>query len=164
MHNKQPFTKTNTEVICIKNFRPHQNALNTLRLTVALLTLILSVAGVYFLKSYATAMYISVGAVCCLAFLGNFILLPLYFSKCSFNIAKDSATKNGGVFFTTTAHVKKSSVQYVTVVKTPFSKYTAMNFLIIHVLGGVMILNFLSLSDLEEIGAIMQNWAEGGGN
>lgn len=152
-----------SEVIIIKNYKPHRNALNFLRLATSVLALALTVACVILLENYNVAMYIGVGVVCGLAFFVDFILLPLYFAKCSFTIGQNGATKHGGIFFTTASHVKKSSVQYVTVVKTPLSKLTAMNFIIIHVLGGIVILNFVSSDDVDEIDVIMKNWAEGGG-
>lgn len=102
-------------------------------------------------------MYILVGVLCFSAFALDFILLPIYFSKTFYCITDELITKNSGMIFTAKQLMKKSSVQYISVIKLPLSDYTAFNFIIIHALGGTMLLSFLSSSDTEEIAKAFDN-------
>lgn len=47
--------------------------------------------------------------------------------------------------------MKTEAVQYISLIMTPFSKYTGFNFVVLHALGGTIFLPFLSKSDAEEI-------------
>lgn len=107
-------------------------------------------------------MYTLVAIVCGVGFLLNFILLPIYFYKTSCTVGENYVSKKGGIIFTSKQYMKKSSVQYITVIKTPLSKFTAGNFLIIHALGGGIILYFLSDNDTEEIKNLMKKWTKEG--
>lgn len=100
-------------------------------------------------------MYVLVGIVCCAAFIMDFILLPIYFSKTTYTFDGRFINKKGGLFIVHKQFMKADSMQYATVIKTPFSKITGLNFVIIHALGGVMILHFISSNDLREIEKIV---------
>lgn len=154
------FKTQNTEVIIIKNYNPHRNALNLLRLGIAILALALTIVTLIFLNILPILMYILVGIVCATAFVLDFILLPIYFYKTSYTVGENYISKKGGIFFTTKQYMKKSSVQYITVLKTPLSKFTAGNFIVIHALGGGIILHFLSDNDTEEIKNLMKKWTK----
>ena len=60
-------------------------------------------------------------------------------------------TKKSGVFFKVEQTVKFSSIQYLNIITSPFSKITGLNFIILNVYGGKMLLLFLRHSDSREI-------------
>ncbi|MGN0587031.1 MAG: hypothetical protein ACI4JF_07075 [Oscillospiraceae bacterium] len=55
------------------------------------------------------------------------------------------------MFLKSKRYMKMSSIQYVTKIATPLSKYTSLNFIIISAHGGRMLFTFLSKSDADEI-------------
>ena len=65
-----------------------------------------------------------------------FVYLPLYFSSLSFDTTENEITKHSGVYFRSHQSVLYSTVQYTTVVTTPLSQYTGLNFVIFFVYGG----------------------------
>ena len=135
----------------MKRFKPSVGALNFLQILLALLAFGISLLCVLYLRKLRMLMYIIVGVVCSVAFVMDFILLPLYFSKALYTFDKISISKKGGLFYTKKQLMRFSSVQYYTVIKTPLSFITSLNFVIIHALGGQVVLNFLSLSDTKEV-------------
>lgn len=144
------------EVIFIKRYTPYRCALNFLRIVTALVALAASILSVIYLDRFPILMYIVTGVFCFTAFALDFILYPLYFSKTSFCVSKDFITKKSGMLFTKKQLMKKSSVQYLSVVKTPLSGFTGMNFVIICALGGKIILSFLSREDVDEISEMLR--------
>jgi membrane protein YdbS with pleckstrin-like domain len=80
-----------------------------------------------------------------------FIHLPLYFSSISYTATETEIMKSSGVFFKVHQSIRYSSIQYTTVVTSPFSQYTGFNFIIFFVYGGQLRLLFLKQSDAKEI-------------
>lgn len=143
----------------IKRVAPHINALHFLQLCVALCAFLISLLCVLFLKRFEILMYVIVGVSCSLAFIGDFILLPVWFLKTSYSINEKMISKKSGLFFNTTQFMKAQSVQYVSVIKTPFSKITSLNFIIVHALGGVLVLQFLSKDETDELEKLLRDFA-----
>ena len=79
------------------------------------------------------------------------IILPLWYRSVSYTLSADEIIIRSGVFFNNTTYVKMSSVQYITTISMPLSRYTSFNFLLINAYGGGLIMMFLSHSDMEEI-------------
>ena len=63
--------------------------------------------------------------------------------------------KYSGFFIKSQQYMKVSSVQYVTKLFTPFSKYTGFNFLKLNALGGDIVLLFLTKADAEAISSVI---------
>lgn len=79
------------------------------------------------------------------------IIFPLYFSLSHYEVSADGIKKQTGVIFRTEQIMRISSVQYVTTIIFPLSKYTGFNFLKLNALGGSIFLVYLSYKDLLEI-------------
>ncbi len=145
----------------MKKLKPNITALNVLQILLALVAFLISLICVMYLRRFKLLMYIIVGIVCSLAFIMDFILMPLYFSRTSYTFDKNAISKKGGLFFTKKQLMKLSSVQYYTSIKTPLSSFTSLNFIIIHALGGVVILHYLSKNDLKEVEHILSESLKG---
>ncbi|MBO7395881.1 MAG: PH domain-containing protein [Ruminococcus sp.] len=130
----------------MRSFKPDKHALLTLRLVIVAVSLLLF---------FAVRMYISLTIV--LAIIGIAILtvdifficiyLPLYFKSLSYDTTDTEITKHSGVYFISHQSVLYSTVQYTTVITTPFSQYTGLNFVVFFVYGGQLRLLFLKQED-----------------
>ncbi len=86
------------------------------------------------------------------------IILPLWYRSVSYTVSADEIVLRSGIFINGTTYVKMSSVQYMTTISTPFSRYTSFNFLLINAYGGRLVMMFLSHSDMEEIYKKVQSY------
>lgn len=79
------------------------------------------------------------------------IYLPILYNSIKYYVGKNDISAVSGVFMKSKRYMKMSSIQYVTKITTPLSKYTSLNFIIISAHGGRMLFTFLSKSDADEI-------------
>ncbi len=134
----------------MKKFKPNKNALLTMRIIILAIALTL----ILLVRLYIPISVI-VGIIA--AVLGTasvfliFVYLPLYFSSVCYDITDEMITRHGGAFMKSHKSVRISKIQYTTVITTPFSRYTSMNFVILFVYGGQLRMLFLDLDDAMEI-------------
>lgn len=130
----------------MRSFKPDRHALTTLRLLITLFSLVLfGIVKMYVLLDIVAVIFGI--AIASAAIFAMFIYLPLYFSSLSFDTTDTEITKHSGVYFKSHQSVLYSTVQYTTVVTTPFSQYTGLNFVVFYVYGGQLRLLFLTQED-----------------
>ncbi|MBQ6212768.1 MAG: PH domain-containing protein, partial [Ruminococcus sp.] len=95
--------------------------------------------------------FIIVVSVIAIASFEMFIHLPMYFSSIKYSATETEVSKSSGVFIKVHQSVRYSSIQYTTIISSPFSQYTGFNFIIFFVYGGQLRLLFLKQSDAQEI-------------
>ncbi len=134
----------------MKSYIPDKNSLNILRGAAAILTTILIVALRFIIKPYVLVTVLSV-ILAFMAIILMFIYLPLYFSSLSYYLHEKEIVRISGVLFRKKQTIQITSVQYYTLISTPFSKSTGLNFIIFHVYGGRLTLMFLGRDDIREI-------------
>lgn len=81
----------------------------------------------------------------------GFLYLPCYFARLRVFLSPAEVIVVSGAVNSTRKLMRMGAVQYFTLVKTPFSHTTGLNFVILHGLGGRMLLPCLSFADAEEI-------------
>lgn len=134
----------------MKIFKPEKNALIVLRGIIMLVSAVL----IFLVKIYVPFDLMEIIIIIFIAATGIFMMfvyLPVYFSTLSYNMGAERITKHSGVFLKSHQSVKYSNVQYSTVVTTPFSERTGLNFIILFVYGGSLRLMFLSKDDAMEV-------------
>ncbi len=131
-------------------FKPARSALFSVQLIVITISLLLLGIARMFIPVDVIVGIIAIAIGTIDIFL-DFIYLPLYFSSVRCEMTNDKITRHSGVIFKTSQTVRFSTVQYTTLVVTPFSKNTGLNFVIMFVYGGQMLLLFLSLEDAERV-------------
>lgn len=135
----------------MKRYFADKTCLNIIRLLIILLTfaiVILSYIYLYFIPIVMWMMMI----VCAVA--GIFVssvYLPLYFRNACYYISDIYVIKRTGVFIKVRQVMKIESIEFVTSITMPLSRFTGFNFLVINAFGGSMVLMFLSRRDMEEI-------------
>ncbi|MBQ8960288.1 MAG: PH domain-containing protein [Ruminococcus sp.] len=134
----------------MKTYEPDRNGLATLRLLILLASAVLIGAVWYFIpvKMIVIIMAAAVGTV---AIFSMFVYFPLYFRSLSYDSTDREIIKHSGVFIKSHQSVLYSTVQYTTVVTTPFARHTGFNFVIFFVYGGQLRLLFLRYDDAMEI-------------
>ena len=134
----------------MKQYAPDRHGLTTMRLLITAAAVIILAAVRYFIPVDKIVL-ISVIVVVSPASLEMFVHLPLYFASIKYTATSTEITKSSGVFIKVHQSVRYSSVQYTTVISSPFSYYTGLNFIIFFVYGGQLRLLFLKRSDAKEI-------------
>ncbi len=134
----------------MKQYFPDKNCLTTLRIIILFIVVIILGAARYFIPVKLVDLIITI-VVAASAFFVMFIYLPLYFSSIKYTANDTEIMKSSGVFIKVHQSVRYSSVQYTSVISSPFSQYTGLNFIIFFVYGGQFRLLFLKQSDAQEI-------------
>lgn len=134
----------------MKEFRPDNSSLHTLRLLIIMISAALMILIKIFIKiEILSFILIIASAVIGAAF--ALFYLPMYFSRLSYLAGDTEIKKESGVFFRKSQSVKYSSIQYSGFITMPFSRTTGFNFIIFYVYGGRQTLLFLKKKDAEEI-------------
>lgn len=134
----------------MKQYVPDRHCLSTLRILITAATAVIIAAARYFLPSDRIVFWITLAAAA-VACIEMFVHLPLYFSSIRYTATSTEVTKSSGVFIKVRQSVRYSSIQYTTVISSPFSHYTGFNFIVFFVYGGQLRLLFLRQSDAREI-------------
>ncbi|MBR6984449.1 MAG: PH domain-containing protein [Ruminococcus sp.] len=134
----------------MKKYRPDRNGLITLRIAIFLASLILFAVVRYYIP-VDIIVFITTIAIVTADIFFIFIYLPLYFRSLSYSSDGIEITRHSGVIIKKHQTVCYSAVQYITIISTPFSQYTGLNFIVFFVYGGQMQLAFLDQKDAAEI-------------
>ncbi|HNZ98171.1 PH domain-containing protein [Ruminococcus sp.] len=134
----------------MKQFYPDRHCLTTLRLLITAIVVIILFAVRYFIPVDKIVM-LCIIVVIAIACFEMFVHLPMFFNSISYSATSTEVTKSSGVFIKVHQSVRYSSIQYTTVISSPFSQYTGFNFIIFFVYGGQLRLLFLKQADAQEI-------------
>ena len=134
----------------MKIYRADRTALNILKFAIVAVSALLAILSYEFIPFHKLMLFICILCTvlgCVIAF----IYIPMWFTQLQYHVSPGYITKKSGVFFKVEQTVKFSSIQYLNIITSPFSKITGLNFIILNVYGGKMLLLFLRHSDSREI-------------
>ncbi len=134
----------------MNNFKPERNALTTLRVLILVVSAVLVGVVRIYVPVDIVVMIFAIAVILIDIFM-IFIYLPMYFSSLSYEMTDEKIIRHSGVFMKAHQSVRYSTVQYSTVVNTPFSDKTGLNFVILFVYGGSLRLLFLNKEDAMKI-------------
>lgn len=134
----------------MNSFKPERNALTTLRVLILVVSAILVGVVRIYVPIDIIVMIFAVVVILTDIFV-LFIYLPMYFASLNYEMTDEKIVRHSGVFMKVHQSVRYSTVQYSTVVSTPFSNKTGMNFVILFVYGGSFRLLFLNKEDAMKI-------------
>lgn len=134
----------------MKEYEPDKHCLTTMRILITAAVIIIISAVRYFVPFDRIVFFTEI-IVIFAALAEMFVHLPLFFSSIKYSATDTEITKSSGVFIKIHQSVRYSSIQYTTVISSPFSHYTGLNFIIFFVYGGQLRLLFLKQSDAKEI-------------
>lgn len=134
----------------MNSFKPERNALTILRVIIVIVSVILIVLVKIYVPVDVIEDIFTVFAVISDIFM-MFVYLPIYFASLSYEMNSEKIIKHSGVFLKSHQSVRFSTVQYSTVVTTPFSEHTGLNFVVLFVYGGSLRLMFLNKKNAMEV-------------
>lgn len=135
----------------MKIYRPKFSAFLTAELAVMLVAAILLTAVKYYVAVLPVAYEVVRTVLFIVTAFFSAVYLPLLFLRTKCVVENGAVTSYFGAFFNNEVLVEKEDVQYITLVKTPLSKLTGMNFLLLNAFGGRVIIYFLSYEQASEI-------------
>ncbi|MBO5343952.1 MAG: hypothetical protein J6A57_05850 [Ruminococcus sp.] len=135
----------------MKKILPDGNAGTFLKIVIFVIVLLIVCAVWLFIPVYALWITIILAAV---SIILDCIYIPLYFRNLRYEMDGERIIRYSGVFFRSIKMTEFSAVRYTTLLTTPFSKHTGLNFAVLFLYGGRLRLSFLSESDVREIIAI----------
>lgn len=131
-------------------YKPDKKGLRLLRVIILLLSVIVIFVARHYIPVNVVVFIIAL-ALATMDIFVLFIYLPMFFASLRYEATGDEIIKYSGVFIKTRQSVRLDTVQYTTVITTPFAQYTGLNFLILFVYGGQLRLLFLRQSDALEL-------------
>lgn len=135
----------------MKIYRPKASAFFTLEIILLLIWILFSLAVHYYIGIIPIArnvVLLTLGVVFAFIML---IYLPLLFKRTCCYIEDDIIVSKFGAFFNTKTYMNKSSLIYISIVKTPLSRFTGINFLILNAFGTRAVVYFLTIKEQNEI-------------
>lgn len=136
----------------MKQYKSDKNCLNILRFAFLVLTALLICLCTYFLSFIPKLMIFLNVLFFASGFFIAVVYLPFYFKNLCYYVYSDrEIIKVSGFFFLKKQIMTIDKIQYTTSISTPFSRFTAFNFLVLYAYGGIMTIMFLSKNDFEEL-------------
>ena len=134
----------------MRRFYTSKNCLAALRTITLAAAAALAGLACYFIPMRKAA-FITSAVVAAVAVAASFIYYPLYLSSVKYSVSAGEIVKTSGVFIKFNQSIKFASIQYSTIIRTPFSDKTGLNMVVFFVFGGQMRLPFLSVNDAREL-------------
>ncbi len=131
-----------------KKYKPPFSAAFTLSLLTVAASIILFIAAaksiVKSVLHIAAAVLISLDVIV-------LIYISLSMKKICIHINEKTVILESGIIISNERRANRSAIELAYIIKTPFSKYTGINFTVLCVYGSMLVLPFLSIKDAEEI-------------
>ncbi len=135
----------------LKKYYADKSCLNILKVALLIFALSLTFIDYYFLFFTPILMWSLIFIFGLAYIIIGLVWLPLYFGKSSYVVSSAEVIRNTGLIVRFRHVMKVNAIQYVTLITTPFSAATGLNFVIVNALGGNLLLLYLSKPDAEEI-------------
>lgn len=131
-----------------KKYTPQRRACITLSLLAVVVSIVIFTAASRILGKQIMYFAAAVLLIVSIVFL---IYIPLSLRKICIYINEDSVILKSGIIISNERRINMEILELAYIIKTPFSKYTGINFTVLCVYGKRLILPFLSTGDAEEI-------------
>lgn len=141
----------------MNTYRADRNAAHVLQILCLLLTGLFCLVTWTFLRPYAVLLFWLWAAAICLAILFSCILAPLGLQSVSCIITSGQITLKTGIFLHREQSVRYDSIQFVQVIRGPFDGKWGMNFILLHLCGGRLLLPFLRQKDCKALLKLLRN-------
>ncbi len=132
-------------------YHADHRAIRLLQLILIITAGLLSLAAKHFLSAYPTQMYIICTVILSIAILFGFLCLPLYLHSIRCIVTGAQITLRSGILIKQEQSIRLQNIQFVRIVHGPGNGAYGLNFIILHLYGGKLILPFLSRKDRMEL-------------
>lgn len=140
----------------MKKYHADSGALQLLQISICTISAVLDVLAGIFLNSFPIVMWVITIVFTLTAVLSSFLILPLFFKNFCCILTDSKATVSMGIFFRRKQSVRLDRVQFVQVITGAFDGILGLNFIILHVYGGELMMMFLNKNDRKEITDFLQ--------
>ncbi|MEE5992672.1 MAG: PH domain-containing protein [Oscillospiraceae bacterium] len=140
----------------MKIYHADTGALQLLQILICTVSAVLDVLVGIFLNSFPIIMWSITAVFTIVAVLLSFFILPLFFKNFCFIVTDSKIMVSMGIFFKRKQSVRLDRVQFVQVITGAFDGILGLNFIILHVYGGRLMMMFLNKNDRNEITALLQ--------
>lgn len=140
----------------MKIYHADTGALQLLQILICTVSAVLDVLAGIFLNSFPIIMWSITAVFTIVAVLLSFFILPLFFKNFCFIVTDSKIMVSMGIFFKRKQSVRLDRVQFVQVITGAFDGILGLNFIILHVYGGRLMMMFLNKNDRNEITALLQ--------
>jgi len=140
----------------VKIYHADTGALQLLQILICTVSAVLDVLAGIFLNSFPIIMWSITAVFTIVAVLLSFFILPLFFKNFCFIVTDSKIMVSMGIFFKRKQSVRLDRVQFVQVITGAFDGILGLNFIILHVYGGRLMMMFLNKNDRNEITALLQ--------
>ena len=142
----------------MKQYAADRHAQYILQIAIPIASILLIIMIWYFLAILPNWMLWSLTCLILAAvIITSIFLLPMWFGSVSYIISDTHITKRCGIFFIQEQTMRLQALQYSTIIRTPVSEKTGMNFIPLHAYGGMILLAFLKPEDAQEIQKFLQH-------
>ncbi|MBQ8514111.1 MAG: PH domain-containing protein [Ruminococcus sp.] len=115
-----------------------------------LISLILCLLFFFLDMSKCATLLLSGGCLLVWIIIGLFYL-PMSLDRIRITVTDSRITMDSGLFLIRSRSLLLRSLQLSSIIRTPFSQYTGLNFVPLHAYGGSLILPFLKRKDAQEL-------------
>lgn len=144
------------EDIILKEYAADLSAMKLLQIAVCLLAAILIAACVWLLSRWTIVMWIVISILIVAAFVFSFLWMPMYFARLECIVTSNQITIRTGILLQREQSIRLQSVQYVQLITGPFDGMLGLNFILLYVYGGSMMIFFLSQQSRKELVDFLQ--------
>lgn len=144
----------------MKRYVPAKKALHSLRFIMTALAIAITAISYIFLNSHNIIMWIIISVCWGMVILYGIFFLPIYFRNTAYNISDSDLRKKTGMVFFSKQFMKMRSIQYISTIITPFSRFTGLNFIIVNAWGGKMVFCFLNRDEALDISSYLDEAAK----
>ena len=138
-------------MLSLKEYSADLSAMKLLQIMVCLLAAVLIFASAKFLYRWPLVMWILIGLFAVTAIILSFLCMPLYFSNLRCIVTANQVTVRTGMFFRREQSIRLQSVQFVQTITGPWNGILGLNFIILYVYGGSLMIFFLKKTDRQEL-------------
>lgn len=135
----------------MKEYSADLSAMKLLQIIVCILAALLIFACAKFLFRWTVVMWILIILFSAVAVIISFFCMPLYFSHLRYIVTANQVTVCTGMFSRQEQSIRLQSVQFAQVITGPFDGIFGLNFMILYVYGGSLMIFFLKKSDRLEL-------------
>ncbi len=139
----------------MKQYTADRSAIRLLQMAVLALDALVIIAawlsGMTDSRLFSISMWTAAGICTAAALLVCLLYLPLYFRNLECAVTQAQITVRSGILFKRERSVRLQTVQFVQIITGPGDGIWGMNFILLHVYGGRLLLPFLARQDRQAL-------------
>lgn len=140
----------------MKEYSADLSAMKLLQITACLLSALIITAVAKFLHRWLVLMWSLIILFGVTAIIVSFLCMPLYFSNLKCIVTANQITIRTGIFFRREQSIRLQSVQFVQTITGPWDGILGLNFIILYVYGGSLMIFFLKKTDRLELAEFLE--------